>query len=117
MYKIIWLIISGLFLAVAIWATRYDPAPLPGRVAQKLAQNHVVLYYESDSPDSQKQLADFGPFAEQLEKVDCFKETAKCQKEQIVDLPSFVFKDLGVEVTGYQTTQDLINLLKQMKIW
>lgn len=106
-------ILGGLFL----WLARHDPAPLAGQVAGALNRAAVTLYLVEDDPESEQQQTLFGPFISELTVVNCTAEPSRCAEAGISDVPAFVFSDIQLEVVGYQSLDDLRDLLKGIHLW
>lgn len=94
-----------------------DPAPLAGEVASKLSGEEVTLYVVQDEPESEQQLAAFGPYISDLQVVNCTEQVSVCEAENISDVPVFVFPNMGIELVGVQTMDDLKKLLSELNIW
>ena len=117
-YKIaVSVLVVGTLFSLILWSTKYDPAMSTGQLIDKLNSYHTVVYIYGTDYESAQQLNEFAPYSNLLNIVDCEKEKELCQNEQINDYPQITLTDIGIDLVGLQTRQDLNNLLQQIEIW
>lgn len=99
------------------WVGAHDPAPLAGEVAAKMRAADATLYIVSDDSVSQQQVSLFGQFASQVPTIDCKEQTSLCDTLQLDEMPTIIFKSVGIEVTGVQTMEEIRKLLQNLSLW
>lgn len=102
--------------AVALIDNRpsYTPGELQEKVATRLNQANAVLYGVSNCPWTQRQLLEFGEFAEKINVMMCDKEEnkAKCEKANLQCYPSWEIA--GIPVPRFRPLEELQDLLLQI---
>lgn len=116
-----WWITFGVVATVAlvvvamVAAGRSDPAPQAGRVATLINRLNGVIYYDPEDQPSKDQIAAFGPYWSEINKVDCRVKPDYCQSLGIEEAPTILVPGFAVGISGYQDLADLELLLSQIE--
>ncbi|MDO8649891.1 MAG: hypothetical protein Q7K33_01085 [Candidatus Berkelbacteria bacterium] len=105
-----------LLLFIILYSTKKaDPALKVGPVIEKLNKVHGVVYVDAGA-DSYSQLNKFSPYSHLLNTVRCDQQPDVCQKNEVTVYPSIVLTDIGTDLEGIQTIEDLNSLFNQIGI-
>lgn len=113
---VLFLGLVALLLLVAMFSTKKaDPALKVGPVIEKLNKIHAVVYVDAGA-DSYTQLNKFSPYTHLLTTVHCDQQPDVCQKSEVTVYPSIVLTDIGTDLEGIQSIEDLNSLFNQIGI-
>lgn len=105
-----------LLLLGAMYSTKKaDPALKVGPVIEKLNMVHAVVYVDAGA-DSYTQLNKFSPYSHLLTTVHCDVQPDVCQQNEVTVYPSIVLTDIGTDLEGIQSIEDLNSLFNQIGI-
>ncbi len=107
---------SVILVALLLYSSKYDPARTRGRITEKLNSLNSVIFISKYDNESTKQLNEFAPYATNLNIIDCSDNIEYCEQQKIEDLPMIFISDIGIELVGFHSLEDLNNLFNQLEI-